>query len=70
MCDIFDYANLVKTATCHTKNVNPTLIDVILTNKPSYFFFIGICLSIISIKDVSNFEYALFTSSSAIWFSK
>ena len=36
MCDIFDYTNLVKTATCHTKNANPTLIDVILTNKPSY----------------------------------
>jgi predicted MarR family transcription regulator len=36
MCDIFDYTNLVKTATCHTK----------------------------------NFEYALFTSSSTIWFSK
>jgi hypothetical protein len=35
MCDIFDYTNLVKTATCHTKNANPTLIDVILTNKPS-----------------------------------
>jgi hypothetical protein len=47
MCDIFDYTNVVKTATCHTKNANPTLIDVILTN-----------------------EYALFTSSSAIWFSK
>jgi hypothetical protein len=31
-----------------------------------FLFFIGICLSIISIKDVSNFEYALFTSSSAI----
>jgi hypothetical protein len=31
MCDIFDYTNLVKTATCHTKNANPTLIDVILT---------------------------------------
>jgi hypothetical protein len=25
MCDIFDYTNLVKTATCHTKNANPTL---------------------------------------------
>ena len=36
MCDIFDYTNLVKTATCHTKNAHPTLIDVILTNKPSY----------------------------------
>jgi predicted nucleic-acid-binding Zn-ribbon protein len=30
ICDIFDYTNLVKTATCHTKNANPTLIDVIL----------------------------------------
>jgi hypothetical protein len=36
MCDIFYYTNLVKTATCHIKNANPTLIDVILTNKPSY----------------------------------
>ena len=45
MCDSFDYTNLVKTATYHTKNAslidviltkNPTLIDVILTNKPSY----------------------------------
>ena len=24
MCDIFDYTNLEKTATCHTKNANPT----------------------------------------------
>jgi hypothetical protein len=29
MCDVFDYTNLVKTATCHTQNANPTLIDVV-----------------------------------------
>ena len=36
MCAIFYYTNLVKIATCHKRNAIPTLIDVILTNKPSY----------------------------------
>ena len=36
VCDIFDYSNLVKKETCFTKNASPTLIDVILTNKPSH----------------------------------
>jgi hypothetical protein len=37
MCDVFDYTNIVKKATCFTKYVLiPTLIDVILTNKPNF----------------------------------
>ena len=36
MCDVFDYTNIVKKATCFTKYALPTLIDVILTNKPNF----------------------------------
>ena len=35
VCDIFDFSNLIKKATCFTKDALPTLIDVILTNKPN-----------------------------------
>jgi hypothetical protein len=33
--DIFDFTNLVKSPTCYTKNSNPSLNDVILTNMPN-----------------------------------
>lgn len=36
MCDIFDLTNLVKEPTCFCKDANPSLVDVILTNKPNY----------------------------------
>ncbi|CAG2195891.1 unnamed protein product [Mytilus edulis] len=36
MCDVFDFTNIVKKATCFTKNALPTLLDVILTNKPNF----------------------------------
>jgi hypothetical protein len=29
MCDVFDFSNLVKTATCFTKITEPSLLDVI-----------------------------------------
>ena len=32
VCDIFDLTDLVKSPTCYTKNSNPSLNDVILTN--------------------------------------
>ena len=35
MCDIFDLTNLIKTPTCFTKDATPSLVDVILTNKPN-----------------------------------
>ena len=35
VCDICDLENIVKCATCFTKGANPTLIDVILTNRKS-----------------------------------
>jgi hypothetical protein len=35
VCDIFDLTNLVKSPTCYTKNSNPSLNDVILTNMPN-----------------------------------
>ena len=38
ICDIFDLTNMVKSATCFMKNCNPSLVDVILTNKPRFFF--------------------------------
>ena len=37
VCDIFDFSNLIKKATCFTKDALPTLIDVILTNKPNKY---------------------------------
>jgi len=48
VCDIFDLTNLVKSPTCYTKNLNPSLNDVILTNKPNNcmnvtHFNCGIC---------------------------
>ena len=38
ICDIFDLTNMVKSATCFMKNCNPSLVDVILTNKPRFCF--------------------------------
>jgi hypothetical protein len=35
VCDICDLENIVKCATCFTKGEDPTLIDVILTNRKS-----------------------------------
>ena len=35
VCDICDLENIVKCATCFTKGADPTLIDVILTNRKS-----------------------------------
>ena len=37
VCDICDLENIVKCATCFTKSADPTLIDVILTNRKSLF---------------------------------
>ena len=38
VCDIFDFSNLIKKkATFFTKDALPTLIDVILTNKPNKY---------------------------------
>ena len=34
LCDIFDFSNLIKSATCYMKNCVPSLVDVILTNQP------------------------------------
>ncbi|MCW4342515.1 MAG: hypothetical protein N0E48_03985 [Candidatus Thiodiazotropha endolucinida] len=36
LCDIFDLSSLVKSATCFMKNSVPSLVDVLLTNKPNY----------------------------------
>jgi hypothetical protein len=33
ICDVFDLVNIVKEPTCFTKGAEPTLIDVILTNR-------------------------------------
>ena len=38
ICDIFDLTNMVKSATCFMKNCNPSLVDIILTNKPRFCF--------------------------------
>jgi hypothetical protein len=35
VCDICDLENIVKCATCFTRGADPTLIDVILTNRKS-----------------------------------
>ena len=38
ICDIFDFTNLVKTATCFMKHSTPSLVDVLLTNKSNFCF--------------------------------
>lgn len=38
LCEIFDLSNLIKSATCFMKHCTPSLVDVILTNKPRYCF--------------------------------
>ena len=38
VCDIFDFTNLIKTPTCFMKDAHPSLLDVILTNRPSLLF--------------------------------
>ena len=38
LCDIFDFSNLIKSATCYMKNCVPSLVDVILTNQPRLCF--------------------------------
>ena len=34
VCDIFDLQNLIQNSTCFVKGSKPSLVDVILTNKP------------------------------------
>ena len=43
LCDIFDLRNLIKKATCFTKNNDPSLVDVILTNRPRTFNTTLVC---------------------------
>ena len=38
VCDIFDFTNLITKPTCFTKNAPPSIVDVILTNRPSFLF--------------------------------
>ena len=38
LCDIFDFTNLIKSATCLKKNCIPSLVDVIFTNQPRFCF--------------------------------
>ena len=32
-CDLFDLTNIIKEPTCFKKDCNPSLVDIILTNK-------------------------------------
>jgi hypothetical protein len=41
LCDIFDLTNIIKEPTCFKKDCNPSLVDVILTNKSRLSFFWG-----------------------------
>ena len=36
-CTTYNFKNLVKEPTCYKNADNPSCIDLILTNKPSYF---------------------------------
>ena len=38
LCDIFDFKNIIKTATYFMKNCQPSLVDVILTNQSRLCF--------------------------------
>ena len=33
ICDLFDLANVIRNATCFVKGEEPSLVDVILTNR-------------------------------------
>ena len=37
LCELYDFSNLIKDPTCFKKPLNPTSIDVILTNKVRSF---------------------------------
>jgi hypothetical protein len=37
-CDVFDLTNKITNATCFVKNCQPSLVDVVLTNKPTFCF--------------------------------
>jgi hypothetical protein len=52
ICDIFDFVNIVKGATCYTKRAPPSLIDVILTNKPRLCY--NMCNFNCGVSDVHN----------------
>ena len=43
LCDIFDLTNLVKEPTCFTKRFEPSLIDLVLTNRPNSFTKTLVC---------------------------
>ena len=43
ICDIFDFTNLDKSATCFIKHCTPSLMDVFLTNKPNFCFNVQNC---------------------------
>ena len=43
MCDIFNLQNLIKKPTCFMKDSKPSLVDVILTNKPKLFMISDQC---------------------------
>ena len=38
VCDIFDFTNLITKPTRFTKNAPPSIVDVTLTNRPSFLF--------------------------------
>jgi hypothetical protein len=60
VCDIFDLTNLIKNPTCFRKDANPSLVDVILTNKPTSCG--KICNFDCGISDVHNIISVQFTS--------
>ena len=38
VCDIFDFTNRIKTPTCFMKDAHPSIVDVILTDRPSFLY--------------------------------
>ena len=38
LCNIFDFRNLIEFPTCFMKSFIPSLVDVILTNQPQFYF--------------------------------
>ena len=57
VCDVFDLQNLVKTPTCYMKDSNPSLVDVILTNRPTYYMKTNQCDT--GLSDWHNMTYSV-----------
>jgi hypothetical protein len=57
LCDIFDLTNIVKNPTCFMKGYEPSLVDVILTNKNN--LWVSILYGCMMINDLRDFSFKI-----------